>query len=192
MLLALLSSTALAWGVLICALVAIVARAAVGGRLSYVKCALVGVGVGVVFAIAIIYVVDFLGAVSDLFASLTPDWLDPFASGATRALVMTGAAALTATTVGALATRSVAILPRYAIVGAAFGLVLSIATTAAALIGVYAALPAMEAAGLGRPSPLSFGAAMVVVGVLIDITLAVVAFRLIRGNWTPAFADDAA
>jgi hypothetical protein len=80
----------------------------------------------------------------------------------------------------------------YAIVGAAFGLLVGIAHTMLLLIARYVVFPAMEAAGLYSLSPAFLFAAMMAIGVIVDITLAVVAFRLFRGRRVAAFADDAA
>ena len=183
--------SALIWA-FICALAAIVAGAAVGNRMSSVKRALVGVGVGAVFGVASVYLLVFHGAAIHRFVSLFPDEFYRFAPTVIATLLIIGATTLTATAVGALATRSVAALPGYAIVGAAFGLVLGIAHTMLLLIARYVVFPAMEAAGLYSLSPAFLFAAMMAIGVIVDITLAVVAFRLFRGRRVAAFADDAA
>ena len=183
--------SALIWA-FICALAAIVAGAAVGSRMSSVKRALVGVGVGAAFGVASVYLLVFHGAAIHRFVSLFPDQFYRFAPTVIATLLMIGAATLTATAVGALATRSGFAIRRYALVGASFGLVVSIAHTMLLLIARNVVLPAMEAMGLYRLSPVSFGAEIMVIGVLVDITLAVVAVRLLRGRWNPAFADDGA
>ncbi len=192
--LALFYVAALVWGAFICALAAIAAGAAVGSRVSYVKCALVGVGVGVVCGIASIYLAGFIGAGAFRF----DEWLFPaqFYSldpSVIATLLITGETTLTATAVGALATRSVAALRGYAIVGAAFGLVVGIAHAVLLLIASNAALPAMAAAtGIYHPSPVPVGVTIAVIDVTVDITLAVVAVRLLRGRRSAEFADDTA
>ena len=183
---------ALAWWAFICALAAIVAGAAICSRMSPVKRALVGVGVGAVFGIASVYLADLLRPASDLFELLLPAQFVRLVPSVSRALLMIGAATLTATAVGALSTRSGFAIRGYAIVGAAFGLLVGIAHTMLLLIARYVVFPAMEAAGLYSLSPAFLFAAMMAIGVIVDITLAVVAFRLFRGRRVAAFADDAA
>jgi hypothetical protein len=183
--------SALIWA-FICALAAIVAGAAVGSRMSPVKRALVGVGVGAVFGIASVYLADLLRPASDLFELLLPAQFVRLVPSVSRALLMIGAATLTATAVGTLSTRSGFAIRGYAIVGAAFGLLVGIAHTMLLLIARYVVFPAMEAAGLYSLSPAFLFAAMMAIGVIVDITLAVVAFRLFRGRRVAAFADDAA
>ncbi len=190
--LAVFYASTLAWWVFICALAAVVAGAAVGSRMSPVKRALVGVAVGAVFGIASVYWADILRPASDLFELLLPAQFVRLVPSVSRALLMIGAATLTATAVGALSTRSGFAVRRYAIVGAAFGLLVGIAHTTLLLIARYVVFPAMEAAGLDSLSPAFLFPAMMSIGVIVDITLAVVAFRLFRGRWVPAFADDAA
>ena len=192
MLLALFYVVALVWGAFICALAAIVAGAAVGGRMSPVKHALVGVGVGAVSGVASVYLFVLHGAAIHRFVLLFPDEFYRFAPTVIATLLIIGATTLTATAVGALATRSVAALPGYAIVGAAFGLVLGIAHAMLLLIARYVALPAMGAMGLYHPSPVWVGVTIAVIDVTVNITLAVVALRLFRGRRSAEFADDAA
>ena len=190
--LALFYVAALAWGAFICALAAIVAGAAVGSRLSYVKRALVGVGVGVVCGIASVYLAGFIGAGAFRFEWLFPAQFYSLDTSVIATLLIIVAATLTATAVGALSTRSGFAIRGYAIVGAAFGLLVGIAHTMLLLIARYVVFPAMEAAGLYSLSPAFLFAAMMAIGVIVDITLAVVAFRLFRGRRVAAFADDAA
>ena len=191
--LAVFYASTLAWWVFICALAAIVAGAAICSRMSPVKRALVGVGVGAVFGIASVYLAGFIGAGAFRFEWLFPAQFYSLDTSVIATLLIIVATTLTATAVGALSTRSGLAIRRYAIVGAAFGLVVGIAHAVLILIARNAALPAMAAAtGLYHPSPVSVGATIAVIDVTVDITLAVVAFRLFRGRRVAAFADDAA
>ena len=175
----------LVWAFL-CLLSAVVSAAAVDAPVSYRKAVMTGVGVGAIFGIASIYLVSFIGMASYLFTLLAPVDLDRFAPAFSSVLLAILAAAIAGAVVGALATRGTTGIGRCAAVGAVFGLVVGIANAGVPSVVQSVLIPAMEIAGLDRPSAVTFGVATMVLGVIIDIALAIIAFRFVRRRWGPA------
>ena len=176
--LAIFYGSALVWAFR-CALVAMVAGAAVNGRTSYWKGALVGMLVGAVFGIIIVYLISSVGTVTFFLTFLFPAPLDRFSPNLASILLTAMAAAITGLAVGVSAGQSAPVVRRCVIVGVVFGLVLSIADVAVSL----AAIPAIEGAGLGSLSAVTFGLVSMIVGATIDVALTVFSFRFVRRRW---------
>ena len=178
-------ASALIWAFL-CVLVAIVAGAAVGGRMRHWRAALAGLLVGVAFGVTIVALISVVGAVSFSLALLLQSLLNSFAIYFAGILLSVAAAAFTGLAVGLLERRSAAVVCRCVIVGIAFGLVLGIANTAVSPLWANVLVPALESLGVGRFSAAWFGTAVMATGVAVDIALAVAAFRLVRRRWGSA------
>ena len=174
--------SALIWAFL-CVLVAIVAGAAAGNRTSHWKRALVGLIVGAAFGVIIVALISVVGAVSFFLAYLLQSLLDSFGIYFAGILIGVAAAALAGLAVGLLERRSAVIVRRCVIVGAIFGLALGIANAAVLPVWENALIPALEAVGIGHPSAVSFGAATMASGVMVDLALAVAAYRFVRRRW---------
>ncbi len=177
----------LIWAFL-CVLVAIVAGAAAGNRTSHWKRALVGLLVGAAFGIIIGALTSFVGSVTFLLLTLLPAPLNRLAAYCAGILLSVAAAAFTGLAVGLLEARLVPVVRRCVIVGVAFGLVLGIANAAVTPVWANALIPALEAVGIGRVSAVWFGAATMASGVIVDLALTVVAFRIVRRRWGVAMA----
>ena len=179
MLVAAFFGSALIWG-FICVLAAIVVGAAFRNPVSWWKRVLVGAVVGALFGFLILYLlVSLVSVVAYLFTLLTPARLDPFALATVTTLLMAGATTLTAIAVGALADRSAVRVREYAMVGAAFGLIVGVTNSVLRLVASTAVIPALEAAGWS-PAPGTYWSALLAIQLVADIALAVVAYRLLR------------
>lgn len=180
--LAVFYASALIWA-FFCVLAAVVSVAAVAEPVSYRKAAIVGVVVGVIFGVATVCLVKYLGVAGLLFNLLALVQLGGIAPGVISLLFATLADAIAGATAGRFATRDTSRMRRCATVGVAFGLVLGIANAAVAPVWTNAFIPALEAVGIGPLSAVSFGVATMVSGVIIDLALAVIAFRFVRRRW---------
>ena len=190
--LAVFYASALIWAFL-CALVAIVAGAAAGSRTRHWKTALVGLLVGAAFGVILGALVSFFGTVTFFLISALPAPVARFALYIAGILLSVAAAAFTGLAVGLLERRSAAIVRRCLIVGVAFGLVLGTANAAVSPVWKNVLIPALEAVGIARLSAASFGVATMVIGVIVDLALAAVAFRFVRRRWgmvPPATATE--
>ena len=169
--------------VFFCVLVAVVSAAAVDAPGRYRKAAIVGLVVGVIFGIASVGLLANVGVVGRLFTLLAMVRLDRFASVLISVLLAILAGAIAGAAAGAVATRNTVGVRRCATVGVAFGLVMGIANAAVAPVWANALIPALEAVGIGRLSAVWFGAATMVSGVMLDLSLAAGAFRFVRRRW---------
>ncbi len=183
--LAVFYASALIWAFL-CVLVAVVAGAAAGGRPRHWKTALVGLLVGAAFGVVTGALFSFVAAMTVFPISLLPALLLSLAIYFTPIALSVAAAGLAGLAVGLLERRSAAIVRRCLTVGVIFGLVLGIANAALAPVWMNALIPALEAAGIGRWSAQSIGAATMASGVMVDLALAAVAFRFVRHRWGAA------
>ena len=175
-------ASALIWA-FFCVLVAVVSVAAVAGPVSYRKATIVGVVVGVIFGVATVSLVKYLGVAGRLFNLLALLQLGGIAPGVISLLFAILAGAIAGATAGRFATRDTSGMRRCATVGVAFGLALGIANAAVTPVSINALIPALEAVGIGRLSVVWIGAATMVSGVIVDLALAVVAFRFVRRRW---------
>lgn len=180
--LAVFYASALIWAFL-CVLVAIVAGAAAGNRTSHWKRGLAGLLVGAAFGVITGALISFIGAVTFFLISVLPAPVDRYALYLTGILLSVTAAALAGLAVGLLEARSAPVVRRCVIVGVAFGLVLGIANAMVAPVWENALIPVLEVVGIGRWSAPSVGVATMVSGVIVDLALAVVAFRFVRRRW---------
>ncbi|MCY4558396.1 MAG: hypothetical protein OXF79_18885 [Chloroflexi bacterium] len=183
--LAVFYASALIWAFL-CVLVAVVAGAAAGGRPRHWKTALVGLLVGAAFGLVTGVLFSFVAAMTVFPISLLPALLHSLAIYFTPIALSVAAAGVAGLAVGLLERRSAAIVRRCLIVGVAFGLVLGIANAALAPVWMNALIPVLEAVGIGRWSAPSIGVAIMVSGVIMDLALAVIAFRFVRRRWGAA------
>ena len=169
--------------VFFCVLVAVVSAAAVNAPGRYRKAATAGVVAGVIFGPASVGLVAYLGAVGHLVMLLALVQLGRIAPGVISVLLAILAGGFAGTAAGVVATRNASGTRRCATVGAVFGLVLGIANAAVAPFLWNVVFPAMEAVGLDSPRPVVFGATTMAIGVMGDLALALVAFRLVRRRW---------
>ena len=177
--------SALIWA-FICALAAIVAGAALNEPVSVWKRVLIGAAVGVLFGLALLYLlVSFVSAVGYLFTLLMPPQLDGFALAMATTLLLTTATTLAAVAVGTLAGRSVVAVGRCALVGAVFGLTVGVTNSALRLAASAAVVPAIEAIGW-NPASGAYWAALTVIQAVVDILLAIGFLRLILAMRDPA------
>lgn len=174
--------SALIWAFL-CVLVAIVAGAAVGSRTRHWKTALTGLLVGAAFGVIIVALLSSARAESFFLVSLSLILLNSFAIYFAGILLGVAAAALAGLAVGLLERRSGVIVRRCVIVGGIFGLALGIANAAVFPVWENALIPALEAVGIGPLSAVSIGVASMISGVMVDLVIAVVAFRFVRRRW---------
>ena len=175
-------ASAAIWAFL-CVLVAIVAGAAAGSRTSHWKRALVGLLVGAAFGVIIVALLSRDPAENSFLVSLSQILLNRFALYFVPILLSVAAAAFTGLAVGMLERRSAAIVRRCVIVGVIFGLALGIANAAVSPVWMNVLGPALEAVGIARLSAASFGVATMVSGVIVDLALAIIAFRFVRRRW---------
>ena len=178
-------ASALIWA-FFCVLVAVVSVAAVAGPVSYRKAAMVGVVVGAIFGVVTVSLVVYPGVAGRLFSLLALVQLGGIAPGVISLLFAILAGAIAGATAGRFATRDTSNMRWCAMVGVAFGLVLGIANAAVAPVWINALIPALEAVGIGPLSPVSFGVATMVSGVIVDLALAAIAFRFVRRRWGAA------
>ena len=174
-----------------CVLVAVVSAAAVDAPGRYRKAAMVGLPVGIIFGVASVYSVVYLGVTGRLALLLALAQLDRIASSAISVMFAILAGAIAGAAAGAVATRNADGVRRCATAGVAFGLVMGIANAAVAPFVWNVVFPAMEAVGVERPRAVAFGAATMAIGVMVDLALALIAFRFVRRRWglaTPATA----
>ena len=167
----------------LCVLIAIVAGAAAGSRTSHWKRALVGALVGAMFGVITSALVSFFGTVTFFLISVLPAPVARFALYIAGILLSVAAAALAGLAVGLLERRSAAIVRRCVIVGVIFGLALGIANAAVSPVWMNVLGPALEAVGIARLPAASFGVATMVSGVIVDLALAIIAFRFVRRKW---------
>ncbi len=158
---------------------AVIATAAGSGPASYRKSALVGAVVGVAFVIAGFYLVSFVGAVAFFIFSLLPTGMAIIFFGI---LPTTALAPLSGTIVAALDGRSSLTIRKGAIVGGGFGLLIGITNITVTFGLSAAAIPSIIAAGLDKPPGFIFGLMNPAVEVVVDIVLAVIAFRFVRSR----------
>ena len=183
---------ALIWA-FFCVLVSVVSVASVAGPASYRRAATVGLVVGVIFGLSSVGLVRYLGVVGYLFTLLALVQLGGIAPGVISLLFAILAGAIAGAAAGRFATRDAFGMRRCATVGVAFGLVLGVSNAAVTPVWTNALIPALEAVGIGRPSAVWFGAAAMASGVIVDLALAVIAFRFVRRRWgAPASATGTA
>lgn len=178
-------ASALVWA-FPCAISAIVAGAVLNGAMRPWKRALVGVGVGAVFGIAIVFLVSFVSAVSFFLAVLLPARFAPVFTSIILTII---AATIAGTAVGALAPRSARAVRRCALVGFVFGLVIGIANAAVAPVVRFAVSPDTGWTSIGDFSAEGFGVLVMVVGIIVDMALAIAALlwlRRLRDGRSPA------
>ncbi len=150
---------------------------------------MVGALVGAAFGVITGALVSFVGAVTFFLISVLPAPVDRYALYLTGILLSVTAAALAGLAAGLLERRSAAIVRRCVIVGVIFGLALGIANAAVSPVWENTLIPALDAVGISRWSAASFGVATMVIGVIVDLALAIIAFRFVRCKWgaaTPA------
>lgn len=169
-----------------CVLAAFVSAAAVDAPGRYRKAAMVGLVVGAIFGLASVGLVADLGVAGRLYALLSLVGLGGFVSVIISVLLAVLAGTVSGSAVGAVVARSRLGIRRCTAVGLAFGLALGIANATLSPIAANAVVPAIEFVGLVRPYAVVVGSAMMVVGALVNIALAVVAFRLVRRRWGAA------
>ncbi len=169
--------------VFFCVLVAVVSAAAVDAPGRYRKAATVGLVVGIIFGVVSIYLVAYLGVSVRLVALLALVQLGRVAPLLVSVLFAILAGAIAGAAAGAVATRSAVGVRRCVVVGTAFGLVLGIANASVAPFLWNIVFPAIEAVGVRSPRLVVFGAATMAIGVMVDLALALVAFRIIRRRW---------
>ena len=169
--------------VFFCVLVAVVSAAAVDAPGRYRKAAIVGLVVGTIFGVVSVYLVAYLGVSVRLVALLALVQLGRVAPVLVSVLLAILAGAIAGAAAGAVATRNAASIRLCATVGVVFGLVLGIANAAVAPFLWNVVFPAMEAVGVRSPWPVVFGATTMAIGVMVDLALALVAFRIIRRRW---------
>ena len=165
--------------VFVSAAAAVIATAAGSEPGSYRKSALVGATIGVAFAIARFYLVSFISAVAYLISFLLPTAV---AIIFVRILLTTALATLSGAVVAALGGQSSLTIRKGAIVGSGFGLLIGIANTTVTFGLSAAAIPSIIAVGLDKPPGLIFPLVYAAVQVVVDIALAVVAFRFVRSR----------
>ena len=165
--------------VFVSAAAAVIATAAGSEPASYRKSALVGAVIGVAFTIARFYLVSFIGAVAFFIFSLLPTAMVIIFFGI---LLTTALATLSGAVVAALGGQSSLTIRKGAIVGSGFGLLIGIANTTVTFGLSAAAIPSIIAVGLDKPPGLIFPLVNAAVEVVIDIALAVIAFRFVRSR----------
>ena len=165
--------------VFISAAAAVIAIAAGSEPGSYRKSALVGAVVGVAFAIASFYLVSFISAVVFFTFSLLPTTIAIIFVGI---LLTTALATLSGAVVATLYGRSSLTIRKGAIVGGGFGLLIGIVNITVGFGLSVAAIPSIIAVGLDKPTGLIFGLMNAAVEVVVDIALAVIAFRFVRSR----------
>ncbi len=158
---------------------AVIATAAGSEPASYRKSALVGAVIGVAFAIARFYLVSFISAVAFFIFSLLPTAMATIFFGI---LPTTTLATLSGAVVAALDGRSSLTIRKGAIVGGGFGLLIGIANPTVTFGLSATAIPYIIAEGLDKPTGLIFALMNPAVGVVVDIALAVIAFRFVRSR----------
>lgn len=191
MLVAAFFGSALIWS-FICVLAAIVVGAASHNPAIWWQRVLVGAIIGTLYGFVVIYLlVSLVAILGFLFTLLTPAPLDRYAPALVTTLLMAGATTLAAIGVGILSDRSAAAMRRCAMVGAAFGLVVGIANSAVRIVASSVAAPLIRADGL-LAEPGTYWALITAIQVIIDIALAIVAYRMPgRRSIAPQPADPA-
>ena len=164
-------------------LTAVVAVAAVAAPVRYWKAVMAGVVVGFLYGLASVALIFYLGVVGRLVALLALAQLGLIAPIVVSVLLAILAGAIAGAAAGAFATRDSSGTRKCAMFGAAFGLVLGVANAALPLVVGDVVIPAIEAVGLQRPRAVVYGAATMAGGIIIDLVLAFIAFRLIRRRW---------
>lgn len=167
-------------------LAAVVATAALPAQAIYWKPAIVGAVVGFLYGLASVGLVFYLGVVGRLVALLALAQLGRIAPIAVSVLLAILAGAIAGAAAGSFATRDSTGTRRCAMVGAAFGLVLGVVNAAVPLLVGNVAIPAIEAVGLQRPRAVVYGATIMAIGIVVDLTLAFIAFRLVGRRWRGA------
>ena len=165
--------------VFISAAAAVIATAAGSEPGSYRKSALVGAAIGVAFAIAGYYFVSFIGAFVYLISFLLPTTIAIIFVGI---LLTTALATLSGAVVATLYGRSSLTIRKGAIVGGGFGLLIGIANITVSFGLSVAAIPSIIAVALDQPPGLIFPLMNAAVEVVVDIVLAVIAFRFVRSR----------
>lgn len=191
MLVAAFIGSALIWS-FICVLAAIIVGAASHNPVGWWKRVLVGAIIGTLYGFAVLYLlVSLAAALGFLFTLLTPAPLDRYALAMVTTLLLAVATTLAAIGVGLLSDRSAAAMLRCAMVGAAFGLAVGIANAALRIVASSVALPVLEADGLFA-EPGMYSALITAIQVIIDIALAIAAYRMLgRRRIAPQPADPA-
>ena len=170
----------------VCALASVVTAGAFNSSLSYGRTALVGAAVGLVLGIADFYLVRLLVYA---LASPLPDRLDHLMNVAVSVIFVAAAAALSATAASSMVARSGSTprsVPAPAIVGGGFGLVAGIANGAIGMI-----VPAIGLSPTGGLSAIAMiyimiAAGLILASIIVDGTLAFIAFRFVRRRWGAA------
>ena len=165
--------------VFVSAAAAVIATAAGSEPGSYRKSAFVGAVIGVAFGITRFYLVSFISAVAYLISFLLPTAV---AIIFVRILLTTVLATLSGAVVAALGGQSSLTIRKGAIVGSGFGLLIGIANTTVTFGLSAASIPSIIAVGLDKPPGLIFVLVNAAVGVVVDIALAVIAFRFVRSR----------
>ena len=114
---------------------------------------------------------------------LLPTQLDHLALVFNSILLTIMASAITGTAVGALAPRSARAVRIGAVVGVVFGVALGIANAAVAPVVRFAVATLVRWTSISDPSAVGYGALVVVVGVIVDIALAIAALLWLRRRW---------
>ena len=170
----------------VCALASAVTAGAFNPSLSYGRTALVGAAVGLVLGIADFYLVRLLVYA---LASPLPDRLDHLMNVAVGVIFVAAAAALSATAASSMVARSGSTprsVPAPAIVGGGFGLVASVANGAIGMI-----VPAIGLSPTGGLSAIAMiyimiAAGLILASIIVDGTLAFIAFRFVLRRWGAA------
>ncbi len=165
--------------VFVSAAAAVIATAAGSEPASYRKSALVGAVIGVAFTIATFYLVSFISAVVSFVFFLLPTAMARIFVGILFPIAL---ATLSGAVAAALDGQSSLTIRKGAIVGGGFGLLVGIANITVSFGLSAAAIPSIIAEGLDKPTGLIFALMNPAVGVVVDIALAVIAFRFVRSR----------